>query len=189
MSTLAPSRSVGPLLAGLARTLTAHTLCTGNPALSCLRLPRCGRPERHGQIFGQTLLGAFASHARPTRAGGLLSTSWLTCVLFCPSQRLQQWMYKPYQQMMRDHPHMAHNQPFECVGYLRVRQWTRVNGTDACARFKVKEVNASYHADKVFSVDIPALQHGNDGLIYTCVNTPYAPGTDQNMYVHPFDLS
>jgi len=35
----------------------------------------------------------------------------------------------------------------------------------------------------VFSVDIPALHHGTDGLIYTCVNAPYSPGTDPNMYV------
>jgi mRNA guanylyltransferase len=35
----------------------------------------------------------------------------------------------------------------------------------------------------VFAVDIPALQHGNDGLIYTCVNAAYLPGkTDPNMF-------
>lgn len=39
----------------------------------------------------------------------------------------------------------------------------------------------SYHVEDVFNIDIPALQHGNDGLIYTCVSTPYAPGTDPNM--------
>ncbi|KAI0707622.1 mRNA capping enzyme, alpha subunit [Earliella scabrosa] len=74
--------------------------------------------------------------------------------------RLKEWMYKPYQKMMHDHPHMALSQPFE---------------------FKVKDVKFSYHVEDVFNIDIPALQHGNDGLIYTCVNTPYAPGTDPNI--------
>lgn len=32
-------------------------------------------------------------------------------------------------------------------------------------------------------LDITNLQHGNDGLIYTSVSTPYAPGTDRNMSV------
>jgi mRNA guanylyltransferase len=48
-------------------------------------------------------------------------------------------------------------------------------------RIKVKDVNLSYHLEKVFTVDIPRLQHGNDGLIYTPVATPYVPGTDRNM--------
>ena len=47
--------------------------------------------------------------------------------------------------------------------------------------FKVKDVRFSYHVENVFNIDIPALHHGNDGLIYTSVSTPYAPGTDQNM--------
>ncbi|RDX56478.1 mRNA capping enzyme, alpha subunit [Lentinus brumalis] len=74
--------------------------------------------------------------------------------------RLTAWMDKPYQKMMRDHPHMAMQQPFQ---------------------FKVKDVKFSYHVEDVFNIDIPALHHGNDGLIYTCVSTPYAPGTDQNI--------
>ncbi|RDB22263.1 mRNA-capping enzyme subunit alpha [Hypsizygus marmoreus] len=74
--------------------------------------------------------------------------------------RLTEWFYKPYAQMMRDHPHMAASQPFD---------------------IKVKEITFSYHIEKVFAVDIPALQHDNDGLIYTCVNTPYTPGTDPNI--------
>lgn len=48
---------------------------------------------------------------------------------------------------------------------------------------KVKGVKLSYHVEEVFEKDIPALLHGNDGLIYTCVNTPYMAGTDPNMYV------
>ncbi|KAM5534049.1 hypothetical protein V8D89_012230 [Ganoderma adspersum] len=74
--------------------------------------------------------------------------------------RLQQWVYEPYRKMMRDHPHMALQQPFQ---------------------FKVKEVKFSYRVEDVFNIDIPQLQHGNDGLIYTCVSTPYAPGTDPNI--------
>ncbi len=30
-------------------------------------------------------------------------------------QRLTAWMDKPYQKMMRDHPHMAMQQPFQYV--------------------------------------------------------------------------
>lgn len=45
----------------------------------------------------------------------------------------------------------------------------------------MKQVKLSYHVDDVFSIDLPALQHGNDGLIYTCAETPYIPGTDNNM--------
>ncbi|KIP12277.1 hypothetical protein PHLGIDRAFT_32906 [Phlebiopsis gigantea 11061_1 CR5-6] len=74
--------------------------------------------------------------------------------------RLQEWFFKPYQKMLRDHPHMAQTQPFEV---------------------KVKGVKFSYHAEEVFEKDIPALQHGNDGLIYTCVQTSYVAGTDPNI--------
>jgi mRNA guanylyltransferase len=45
----------------------------------------------------------------------------------------------------------------------------------------VKETNLSYHLEKVFDIDIPALHHENDGLIYTCVSKPYKSGTDRNM--------
>ncbi|TFY57978.1 hypothetical protein EVJ58_g6686 [Rhodofomes roseus] len=46
---------------------------------------------------------------------------------------------------------------------------------------KVKQVKLSYHVDDVFNIDLPALHHGNDGLIYTCAETPYIPGTDTNI--------
>ncbi|KAK7467331.1 Dcp1p-Dcp2p decapping enzyme complex alpha subunit [Stygiomarasmius scandens] len=74
--------------------------------------------------------------------------------------RLQEWFFKPYAKMLRDHPQMIESAPFE---------------------IKVKPIRSSYNADQVFTVDIPALQHGNDGLIYTCVNAPYTPGTDPNI--------
>ncbi|KAI3599973.1 mrna guanylyltransferase [Moniliophthora roreri] len=78
--------------------------------------------------------------------------------------RLTEWFYKPYSKMIKDHPHMLNTQPFE---------------------IKVKLIQAAYHAEQIFNVDIPKLQHGNDGLIYTCVNAPYSPGTDQNMQWKP----
>lgn len=74
--------------------------------------------------------------------------------------RLTEWFYKPYAKMIRDHPHMTESQPFAIC---------------------VKEISFSYHVEKVFNVDIPKLQHENDGLIYTCVNSPYSPGTDPNI--------
>lgn len=49
-------------------------------------------------------------------------------------------------------------------------------------RIVIKETNLSYHLEKVFDIDIPALHHENDGLIYTCVSKPYTPGTDRNVY-------
>ncbi|PFH51739.1 hypothetical protein AMATHDRAFT_74773 [Amanita thiersii Skay4041] len=74
--------------------------------------------------------------------------------------RLKEWFHKPYAKMLRDHPHVAKDHPFE---------------------IKVKDIHMAYHADEVFSIDIPSLQHGNDGLIYTRVGTPYSPGTDTNI--------
>ncbi|KAF9645289.1 mRNA capping enzyme, alpha subunit [Thelephora ganbajun] len=74
--------------------------------------------------------------------------------------RLKDWFYKPYQRMLIQFPLVAAQHPFQIV---------------------VKETNLSYHLEQVFDVDIPALHHGNDGLIYTCVSTPYTPGTDQNI--------
>ncbi|KAK7693769.1 hypothetical protein QCA50_003341 [Cerrena zonata] len=73
---------------------------------------------------------------------------------------LQEWFYKPYSKMMKEYPNMALSAPFD---------------------IKVKPVKLSYHVEDVFNVDIPNLQHGNDGLIYTSVNTPYLPGTDRNI--------
>jgi len=51
-------------------------------------------------------------------------------------------------------------------------------------RIVIKETNLSYHLEKVFDHDIPALQHGNDGLIYTRVSTHYTTGTDKHMCVY-----
>ncbi|KZP12553.1 mRNA guanylyltransferase [Athelia psychrophila] len=74
--------------------------------------------------------------------------------------RLKDFFHRPYAKMMRDYPHMAASQPFH---------------------IKVQTFRPSYHVGTVFTEDIPALQHGNDGLIYTCVTTPYVTATDHNV--------
>ncbi|KAF9052172.1 mRNA guanylyltransferase [Rhodocollybia butyracea] len=74
--------------------------------------------------------------------------------------RLNEWFYKPYAKMIRDHPHVASSHPFH---------------------IKVKEIRSAYNVEQVFLMDIPALHHETDGLIYTCVTTPYSPGTDSNI--------
>ncbi|KAF9532225.1 mRNA guanylyltransferase [Crepidotus variabilis] len=73
--------------------------------------------------------------------------------------RLDLWFFKPYKQMLRDHPHMAESESFG---------------------IRVKEITFSYHIEKIFN-DMPTLQHDSDGLIYTCVSTPYVAGTDPNI--------
>lgn len=50
-------------------------------------------------------------------------------------------------------------------------------------RIRLKKMQLSYYVDQVLEIDIPNLQHGNDGLIYTCASSGYVMGTDQNMYV------
>lgn len=53
--------------------------------------------------------------------------------------------------------------------------------SDPSISIKVKKISFSYGVEEVFQVVIPTLHHGNDGLIYTCVETPYTSGTDPNM--------
>ncbi|KAJ7709742.1 mRNA capping enzyme, catalytic domain-containing protein [Mycena rosella] len=73
--------------------------------------------------------------------------------------RLKEWFHKPFAKMKKDHSHVTQTHPFD-IG--------------------IKDLRFSYHAEQVFA-ELPTLQHGNDGLIYTCVNTPYKPGTDDNI--------
>lgn len=44
-----------------------------------------------------------------------------------------------------------------------------------------KEMRLSYGIEMMFREVLPKLTHGNDGLIFTCKNTPYKPGTDPHI--------
>ena len=44
-----------------------------------------------------------------------------------------------------------------------------------------KHMELGYAIEKVFNEILPNLPHGNDGLIFTCRNSPYIPGTDEHI--------
>lgn len=73
--------------------------------------------------------------------------------------RLQQYFFHPYKKMLAEFPQMASEAPFQLV---------------------LKPMQLAYHLDIVLA-EIPKLQHGTDGLIYTAVNSKYVPRTDQGI--------
>ncbi|KAB5595689.1 MRNA guanylyltransferase [Ceratobasidium theobromae] len=73
--------------------------------------------------------------------------------------RLREWVIKPYQTMLREHPSMKAVQPFG---------------------IQEKEMQRSYSIEMVLQT-IPNLKHGNDGLIFTCAESGYVIGTDQRI--------
>jgi len=50
-----------------------------------------------------------------------------------------------------------------------------------------KKQDRAYGVSQVLE-HIEKLQHGHDGLIFTCAQTPYVLGTDEKMYVNPWAL-
>ncbi|KAH7341138.1 mRNA capping enzyme, catalytic domain-containing protein [Rhizoctonia solani] len=73
--------------------------------------------------------------------------------------RLKEWVIKPYQKMLQEHPSMKSSQPFE---------------------IHEKEMQRSYTIEMVLET-IPNLKHGNDGLIFTCAESGYVIGTDHRI--------
>ncbi|KAJ3048706.1 Dcp1p-Dcp2p decapping enzyme complex alpha subunit, partial [Rhizophlyctis rosea] len=72
---------------------------------------------------------------------------------------LQQDVIKQYEHYYAHHPDLQRNVPF---------------------RIELKKQQRSYGM-KLVLAEVPHLKHGNDGLIFTPVRTPYAPGTCQRL--------
>lgn len=71
--------------------------------------------------------------------------------------RMSQLLFPPFAHFMRTHPQAAHDAPFE---------------------IKIKKMDVAYGIRSVLHHRIPSLEHGNDGLIFTCTNSGYVAGTD-----------
>ena len=69
-------------------------------------------------------------------------------------------VYNPYQALYKKYPEEIQYLPF-------------------IVEFKTMEL--SYGIEMMFKDILPHLPHGNDGLIFTCKNTPYKCGTDEHI--------
>ncbi|KAH7110561.1 mRNA capping enzyme, catalytic domain-containing protein [Dendryphion nanum] len=76
--------------------------------------------------------------------------------------RLKEWVLRPHEK-------------------ARALQQQRGRPIHEPFRIKEKEMQVSYHLERMFRDVLPRLPHGNDGLIFTCKNTPYHPGTDRHI--------
>ena len=69
-------------------------------------------------------------------------------------------VYNPYRQLYKEFPEEIQYLPFQ---------------------LEFKEMQVGYGIEMMFKDVLPNLQHGNDGLIFTCRTTPYQFGTDQHI--------
>ncbi len=76
--------------------------------------------------------------------------------------RFKEWVLKPYKELWKAFPEELQHRPFAVE--------------DKATQF-------SYSLEYMFKSIIPSVKqlHGNDGLIFTCKNTPYKTGTDQHI--------
>lgn len=69
-------------------------------------------------------------------------------------------MYSPYKKLFKEFPEELKFQPFFV---------------------EMKPFQLGYGIEMMFKQILPELRHGNDGLIFTCRNTPYKHGTDPHI--------
>ncbi|KAM7201036.1 mRNA capping enzyme alpha subunit-like protein [Naviculisporaceae sp. PSN 640] len=72
----------------------------------------------------------------------------------------QETVMKPYKKLFQEYPQELEFQAF---------------------RVEMKDMQFAYGMVKMFHEILPRLKHDNDGLIFTCRNTPYVFGTDQHI--------
>ncbi|PHH91382.1 hypothetical protein CDD83_690 [Cordyceps sp. RAO-2017] len=68
--------------------------------------------------------------------------------------------YTPYKKLFKEFPNELQFQPFFV---------------------EMKPFQLAYGIEMMFKQVLPSLKHGNDGLIFTCRNTPYKHGTDPHI--------
>lgn len=73
---------------------------------------------------------------------------------------VQERLYTPYKKLFKEYPEERQYQPF----FL-----------------EMKPFQLGYGIEMMFKQILPNLTHGNDGLIFTCRNTPYKHGTDPHI--------
>ncbi|CDW97825.1 hypothetical protein, partial [Sporisorium scitamineum] len=71
--------------------------------------------------------------------------------------RLKSYVYPPYIDYLKRNPSAAARRPFD---------------------IQVKKMDLAYGIQMVLYETVPNLLHGNDGLIFTCLNSGYEMGTD-----------
>lgn len=91
------------------------------------------------------------------RCGNLRWKARLTWLVL---QRLQSYVLGPHLKMLHENPAYGTNLPFTLV---------------------LKPVDLADGVEKVLHERIPRLQHGHDGLIFTCADSAYVMGEDPNM--------
>lgn len=69
-------------------------------------------------------------------------------------------IYGPYRKLFKKYPDELQFQAFKLV---------------------MKDMQLAYGIGKMFHEVLPSLTHGNDGLIFTCRETPYKCGTDEHI--------
>ncbi|KYK57821.1 mRNA capping enzyme alpha subunit [Drechmeria coniospora] len=69
-------------------------------------------------------------------------------------------LYTPYEKLFKEYPDELKFQPFFV---------------------EMKPFQLGYGIEMMFKQVLPGLKHGNDGLIFTCRNTPYKHGTDPHI--------
>jgi mRNA guanylyltransferase len=76
--------------------------------------------------------------------------------------RFKEWVLKPYKELWKAYPEEVQHRPFA---------------------IEDKATQFSYSLEYMFKSIIPSVKqlHGNDGLIFTCKNTPYKTGTDEHI--------
>ncbi|KAK5018168.1 Dcp1p-Dcp2p decapping enzyme complex alpha subunit, partial [Cryomyces antarcticus] len=71
-----------------------------------------------------------------------------------------EFVFKPYDKLLKEYPEEIEHQAFIV---------------------KFKAMQKSYGTEMMFRDILPNLPHGNDGLVFTCKDTPYMFGTDQHI--------